>query len=291
MASTLLLRRRIKTAQNVSKTTKAMQMIAASKLKRAQDATLASRPYVLRLANIGRTLSERIDPISIQHPFLKPNRQTNKKLLVVFAPDKGLCGPLVTNLVKEIIVRAKGEFSIVTVGKKIEGPGRRLSKEIIAAFPFGTTLPTLETIYPITQIIEEQYLSRKIESVHLLYTHFTSIFSQKPVFKTILPLTISQAEDTKDVREVKRVPSYTLFEPSTGEILEPLLKHYLEMSLYQYLLESFVSEQASRMIAMQNATDNAREIVAELTLSYNKARQAKITSEILDISSSFFAYA
>lgn len=291
MASTLLLRRRIKTAQNVSKTTKAMQMIAASKLKRAQDATLASRPYVSKLSGIGKTLSERIDPHDINHPFLQLNNQAKKKLLIVFAPDKGLCGPLVTNLAREMLVNAKDEFVFVTVGKKIEGPTNRLNREIIAAFPFGTTLPMLETIYPIVQIIEEQYLSKKIASVHLLYTHFTSIFSQKPVFTTILPLTLNKAENNKDVQTAKETKSYTLFEPNVSTILDPLLKHYLEMSLYQNLLESFVSEQASRMIAMQNATDNAKEIVAELTLSYNKARQAKITSEILDISSSFFAYA
>lgn len=286
MANTQLLRRRIKTAQNVSKTTRAMQMIAASKMKRAQDATLASRPYVEKLSQVSTTLSHRIGKDS-SHPFLQTPKEINNTLLLVFAPDKGLCGGLITNLIREVFQKTQGDKNLIflTVGKKIEHQIGRLGKEIVASFPFGTTLPSFNMVFPIGKIVEEYFLTKKVDSVQIVSTHFSSIFAQKPTLTTLLPVSFLKEKE-------EDLPSFTLFEPSIPEILPYLLKHYLEMSIYQHLLESFVSEQAARMIAMQNATDNAKEIISALTLSYNKARQSKITSEILDISSgSLNAYA
>lgn len=254
-----------------------MQMLAASKLKRAQDATLASRPYVDKLTEMSNTLSYRVENVAA-HPFLQRRSDTDKKLLIVIAPDKGLCGGLITNLARELYAISRDKnFLILSVGKKIERHVAKLTNEVVATFPFGTTLPTRDAVFPITNIVEEYYLTSKVNSVHVLSTHFVSIFSQKPILAPLLPLSLDSKNETS---------TQTLFEPSVSAILNTLLKHYLEMALYQHLLESFVSEQGARMIAMQNATDNAKEIIEELTLSYNKARQAKITSEILDISSS-----
>lgn len=278
MATTLALKRRIKTAQNVSKTTKAMQMIAASKLKRAQDATLSSRPYVEKLTQITSTLSARIDR-DVVHPYLKKSENATHTLLLVFSPDKGLCGGLITNIVREVLQKQQDKnYSFLVVGKKIERYVARLGKDIVASFPFGTTLPAFDMVFPIVKIVEENFLSDKVDRVEILSTQFLSIFSQKPNAIPLLPIAFTQ--EKKDKSSV-----FTLFEPSITDMLPDLLKHHLEMVIYQNLLESYVSEQAARMVAMQNATDNAKEIIEDLTLSYNKARQAKITAEILDISS------
>lgn len=276
MASLLQLKRRIRAAQNVSKTTRAMQMIAASKLKKAQDATLSMRPYTDKLLSLTQRITQTTKK-EFQHPYLK-KRINGKTLLIFFSPDKGLCGALITNLFREFLRFTDEEKgpSIVVVGKKIEGHVVKLKNEVIASFNFGTTLPTFDMVYPISRIIDEYYLSNQVDSVKILYSHFASIFTQTPKITPLLPVEMPQEQI-----EI----GFTLFEPSTNAILPKLLKHYLEMILYQSLLESFVSEQASRMIAMQNATNNARDIIEDLLLEYNKTRQSKITSEILDISS------
>ncbi|MBI1982176.1 MAG: ATP synthase F1 subunit gamma [Candidatus Levybacteria bacterium] len=282
MANTLRLKRRIKTAQNVSKTTRAMQMIAASKLKRAQAAALSSRPYVEKLTLLSNNLTAKIDKDSL-HPYMKPGK-SDKELLIIISPDKGLCGGLVTNLIKEYLTLKTKDLILLTIGKKAQSYVLHTRQEIIASFPFGTTLPSFDVVYPIIKIINDHFLEAGVGSVKILTSHFTSIFSQKPVITTLLPITLPP--------ETEKSSNVLLFEPNIAEILPDLLKHYLEMTLYQYLLEGYLSEQAARMFAMQNATDNAKDMIEELTLEYNKARQEKITSEILDISSvSFFAYA
>ncbi len=282
MASILILKRRIQAAQNVSKTTKAMQMIAASKMKRAQEATLATRPYVAKLMTMSGSIVSKIEATQkIDHPYTRRETIAHKTLIIVLSPDKGLCGGLVTNLIREFLAHNATEKNAyyITVGKKIESQIAHRGSEIVASFTFGNTTPKLEMVYPIIRIIDEYYISKKVDSVKILTTHFTSIFSQTPKVTTILPLGVPELspEKTPDT-------PYT-FEPTLHDLLSPLLKHYLEMTLYQHLLESFVSEQAARMIAMQNATDNANGIIDDLKLEYNKTRQAKITSEILDISS------
>lgn len=282
MANTLRLKRRIKTAQNVSKTTRAMKMIAASKLKRAQLAALASRPYVEKLTLLTNGLTAKIDKDSL--PSYMKKGTPDKEFLIIISPDKGLCGGLIANLIKEYVGLKTKDLLLLTIGKKAEGYLLRTHQEIIASFPFGTTLPSFDFVYPIIKIVNDNFLTGKVGSVKILTSHFASIFSQKPVITTLLPIALPA--------EAKKTSGSLLFEPSVAEILPDLLKHYLEMSLYQHLLESYLSEQAARMFAMQNATDNAKDMIEELTLEYNKARQEKITSEILDISSvSFFAYA
>lgn len=281
MANTLALRRRIKTAQNVSKTTRAMQMIAASKLKRAQDATLASRPYVEKLTVLTQRLSSGTKD-SFSHPYLTTSSTSNKTLLIVVSPDKGLCGGLITNLIREYMGLQSDNYIFLTVGKKAEYYFVRLGKELIASFPIGITLPTFGIVYSLTKIIDEYFLGGKVRKIEALSTHFISLFSQKPVIHQILPL----AKPVDTDKENKNEASFEmLYEPDAATILPLLLKHYLEMSLYQHIMESYVSEQAARMIAMQNATSNAKDIIEALRLEYNKARQTRITNEILDISS------
>ncbi len=278
MASLLSLKRRIYAAQNVSKTTRAMQMISASKLKKAQNSALSLRIYAEKLISLSQSLTDKIDKEKF-HPYMKENSTSQKTLAITLSPDKGLCGILITNVIKEFLRLVKsGTFFYITVGKKVESKIASFGKpQILASFPFGNTTPTFDMVYPIVKIIDEYFMARKVDSVKILYSQFTNIFTQTPRAETLLPIKI--AMERKD----KGQNLTYLFEPNLDTLLSSLLKHYLEMSLYRYLLESFTSEQAARMLAMQNATDNAKDVISELRLEYNKKRQEKITNEILDI--------
>ncbi len=280
MANILSIKRRMQTAQNVSKTTRAMQMIAASKLKRAQERALSSRYYVEKLTSVTKNLSERVSEEE-KSDYMKIKSGSEKKLLIVISPDKGLCGGLITNLAKELLAddTASSQKEYVVIGKKLEKTVSRLGKDMIAFFEFGTTLPSFDVIYPIAKIIDDKFLSGKVSEVKILYSHFMTVFTQVPKISTLLPIKIEE-----NLTE-KKTENFMLFEPAPKEILPTILRHYLEMSLYQFILESYASEQAARMVAMKNATENAQEIIDYLRLEYNKQRQEKITNEILDIGS------
>lgn len=274
MATLLILKRRIKTAGNVSKTTKAMQMISASKLKKAQDAAVSSKPYVEKLEALSKNLSEKIDKDNLHEYMKTPNSKA--KLLIVISPDKGLSGGLVTNLIREVYkYSSTDKVYYVTIGKKAEAAVSLLNKDIIASFAFGTTLPQFDIVYPVAKLINEYFLGNKVSEVRILSTKFSNVFYQVPELKQILPVKLESEE------KMKSLP--TVFEPNVSELLPDLLQHYLEMLIYQGFLESYASEQAARMIAMKNATDNALDIISELQLEYNKTRQEKITNELLDI--------
>jgi F-type H+-transporting ATPase subunit gamma len=281
MANLLSLKRRIKAAHNVSKTTKAMQMIAVSKLKKAQNATLAGRPYVEKLSLISNSVLGKLGG-TYSHDYMK-QPANDKSLIVIIAPDKGLCGGLITNLIREIInLDSQNKNNIyLTIGKKVETTVMNLQKELVASFKFGTTLPTYDLVMPIVKIIDEYFLSGKVGRVKILSTNFLSVFSQKPHLTNILPIELPKTESN----------SFALFEPKPEQLLPPLLRHFLEMTVYQNLLESYASEQGAKMVAMQSATDNANEIVESLQLEYNKGRQEKITNEILDIGGAAFSLA
>lgn len=273
MATLLTLKRRIKTAKNVSKTTKAMQMIAASKLKRAQDAAVAAKPYTEKLTELSKniTLQKEIGEITA---YTKDG-QTNSKLIIVVSPDKGLSGGLVTNLIREVLNEdAKLKTSYITIGKKAENYLNAFGKDIVASFPFGTTIPEFDSIFPVLKIVDDYFLSGKVSKIEIITTQFVGVFTQAPQRQILLPVKIEEENTTS--RDI-------LFEPNVFELLPDLLRHYLEITFYQSLLESYASEQAARMIAMKNATDNANDIIEELTLAFNKSRQEKITNELLDI--------
>jgi F-type H+-transporting ATPase subunit gamma len=277
MANILSLKRRIQAAKNVSKTTKAMQMIAASKLKRAQEAVTATRPYVQKISDMTANIMQ-ATPETYTHPYLAQRTTTGKTLLIIISPDKGLSGSLISNLIREFLRYQKDapETAYIVVGKKLEGQVVNLKKEILAAFAFGLNLPTFDMVYPLVKLIDDYYTTGKVDSVKILTTEFTSVFTQKPRIVEILPIPLTKTEEPAE-------KNFYLYEPDPATLLNTLLKHYVEMTVYQQLVEAFVSEQAAKMMAMQNATTNANDIIEDLQLEYNKTRQAKITSEILDI--------
>lgn len=275
MANLITLKRKIRVAKNIAKTTRAMQMVAASKTKRAQENTLRSRPYADRFTLMVKNLAGRV-PQDFVHPFLaKEKSDQGKTLLVVLSPDKGLCGSLISNLTRELLSFKKERNPLfLTVGKKL---ATRVTGDIIVAdFPMGISQPTFEQVTSIMQIVQEGIKKGEFSQVYALYAKFESLFLQQPVIEKLIPIEISQSQDMVGL-------NYYLFEPNAKDILESILPHYVENKLYQLILESFASEQVARMIAMQNATDNAQDVISQLSLVYNKARQERITNEILDV--------
>lgn len=280
MANLLSIKRRIQTAQNVSKTTKALQMIAASKLKRAQNAALSGRPYVDKLTFLSQSIASKVEKENL-HPYLLEPKG-DKTLTIVISPDKGLCGSLITNLIREVILSENKNTSYIILGKKLESAVGRLNKEIVASFPSGTTLPTFDIVYPILQLADDYFLNGKVSKVNIISAKFISVFTQKVETEQILPIRLETTEKSTE---------QAIFEPNAISLLPDLLRHYLEMNIYHRIVENYASEQASRMIAMKNATDNANDVISELQLEYNKGRQEKITNEILDIGGATFAVA
>lgn len=284
MSNILILKRKIKTAQNVSKTTRAMQMIAASKLNKAQNAALSSRPFVEKITELTKRVSHKIEDEK-KHEYMRQNG-SNSTLLILFTPDKGLCGGMVTNVIRQFIDfdSANKNISYIAVGKKAESTLSSLGKQMIASFDFGTILPSFDQVLPLVKLIDGLYLDSKVGKVLVIHTNFKSVFQQMPKTVDLLPIKIEDEVSTLE-------SSVTLFEPDASEMLPFLLRQYIEMNLFQFFLENYLSEQAARMIAMQNATDNANELIKALKLLYNKSRQERITNEILDISSgAIFAY-
>ncbi len=282
MAAIIQLKRRIKTAQNISKTTRALNMIATSKLKRAQDAAISSRPYADTLLEVMRSIVKNIEP-GDRDSYLKGN-ESKTDLYIVISPDKGLCGSMVPNLVREFHKQIKDkDCFLITLGKKIEPYAIRSKKTILASFPFGNTLPSFSAAYPILSVIDDYFLKGKVNNVCILTTKFKSVFTQEPEVIQLLPVEMPEGS------VITKTSAIISFEPSAGEILPELLKRYIQMTMYHSMQESYASFQAAQMTAMKNATDNANDIIEDLKLVYNKTRQERITNELLDIAGSAFA--
>lgn len=279
MASLVSLKRRIKTAKNISQLTRALEMVAASKMRKAKDKTLASRPYADKLFSITRSLGTRVDKEDM-HPLFLP-KESGNTLLVIFSPDRALCGPIISNLLRAFHQIKKGleknKLNIVTVGNKIAQKMLKNNMRIVADFPFGTTVPSFDTALHLRSLLVDGFLKGEFREVFCLYTKFESVFIQKPEKRDILPISLESASLSQKIE----LPY--LFEPNPRTILDSILPHFIEMQLFQILMESFASEQAARMNAMHNARENAKEVVDILTLEYNKIRQEKVTNEILDI--------
>lgn len=273
MTGTKAIKRRIKATRNIAKVTKAMQMVAATKMGRAQRAALSSRSYAERLATVAAHLAK--NKTAANHPFLAAKgKPTVGDLIIVVAPEKGLCGSLATNL-EPILNIHRGSF--ISVGNKARGIILKNRLNLIADFPLGLRLPGFELVQPLAHLVTQGFIKEDFGRVYVIYSHFENTVAQTPTEKTLLPLRLSTAEPTAETYR-----DY-LFEPDAQTLMDSVFKHYLEMQLFQVLLESYASEQSARMIAMKNATDNASSGIDELTLFYNKSRQQEITSEIADI--------
>ncbi|HEX7590361.1 MAG TPA: ATP synthase F1 subunit gamma [Candidatus Limnocylindrales bacterium] len=272
------IRRRISSSKNIRQITRAMQFVAASKLRRAQESTLASRPYSELLDEILADLASVLS--GDEHPLLK-RREEGKRLIVLITSDRGLAGPLNTNAIRfasKEIIEHPGELELVSVGRKGRDAMRRARVPIIAHFAGFGDRPSFDDILPLARLISDEYEAGTYNQVDIVFTRFISTLVQRADIAQLLP--IKASADTHGIPG-----SQFIFEPAPEEVLNQLLPRYLGTRLYQAALESTASFFSSQMVAMKNATENADELIEDLTLSYNKARQARITSELIEIAS------
>ncbi len=281
MANTRQIKGRISTAANISKITKAMEMVSASKMRRAQQQALAARPYTRAIQESLQKVAHFTNPAV--HPLLSTHKE-GKNIILLLSTDRGLCGGLNTNLFKAAWQWSKGhtEVEFIVVGKKAIAFARKMGFTIAAQF---TELPekvVTGDILPISSLVTEKFLSHEYHSIHIIYMDFINTLTQKVRVTQLLPVTPEETALPEALQNMKDLSEYT-FEPHAREILDELLPYYIENTIYQTLLEAKASEHSARMVAMKNASDNAKELVGELKLLFNKSRQAAITNELLDI--------
>ncbi len=294
MAGTKEIKRRIKSVKNTKKITKAMELVAASKMKRAVSATLASRLYAdyswAVLTSIAKNVEEISNPL-----FLERDKKESKQniLLVLITSNRGLCGAYNAQVIKKslpLLKDANVNIDIVSIGKKGDTAMRRVGKNILASF---TELPdniSLNDVIPISKMLIEEYNSLRYDKVYIVYTDFISAMLQKPNIKQILPISKTELKElteelAKDkTQEYKEQKINYLIEGDMNTLLSSLAEKITRMQIYQMLLESNASEQSSRMVAMKNASEASGEMIDDLTLVFNKARQSNITREISEIS-------
>ena len=276
MASPGDIRRRINAAKNIKQITRAMQFVAASKLRRAQEATLAARPYSEKidevLADVAAVLG------SEDHPLLADPTGA-KRLLILITTDRGLAGPLNTNTIRFVareILDHPGDLAVVSVGRKGRDAMRRTRVPIEAHFAGFGDKPAFADVLPLANLITQDFLSGEYGRIDMVYSRFVSTLSQKPILDQILP--IQPTEDTEGIPG-----NQFIFEPSPAAVLEQLLPRYVATRIFHAVLEGRASEESSRMVAMKNATENAGELIDDLTLVFNKVRQSNITREMIEI--------
>lgn len=291
MANLRDIRRRIKSVKNTRQITRAMQLVSSSKMKRAQDAAVAGRTYALLLADLLDTVSEKLNlaDTKIEHPFFE-KRTVKTRGILVMSTDKGLCGPLNTNLFRKIIDEVKNDAKFVTVGRKAKQFISRTGRNLFADFSISDKVVFSE-IRPLLKLLTDAYASGEIDTIEIAYPSFVNVLVQEPVIQSLLPIVGLEEVLDQLKKRVADLPSLEArndsremtFEPSVESVLSELPGLYVKVIIHQLLLESRAAEHCARMVAMKAATDNASTLVDDLTLDYNKARQAAITQEILEI--------
>ena len=339
------LKSRIRTAKNIAQLAKTLEMVSVTKIRRARRLAETVRPYAERITSLGDTAMRNIGPGEFVHPYLgnQPGRSGDRppggrpvpgtaeggeardggsRLLLVIGPDKGLCGPLVSNLVRRMFEEDTPETQLITVGKRVEAAAVRLAgPRLAASFPVGSRLPEYSLVYDLVLAINGFILSGRAARLDVLYTRFVSYFTQVPTLDHVLPLQPAQAgaraaepgtsgaqsapaargtaaaapgsaaenlaaavapKQGTAPEEPESQRPHTI-EPDLTGLLQALLPHYLEVRLFDAVIQAYSSEHGARMVAMQNAKKNALEIADSFTLLYNKTRQERITNEILDL--------
>jgi F-type H+-transporting ATPase subunit gamma len=277
MPSQREIRRRIASVRNIKQITRAMQFVAASKLKRAQDATLQSRPYAEKIDEVLADLASVLD--GEDHPLLA-KRDEGARLLVLLTTDRGLAGSLNTNTIRfaaQQITDDASDLAVVTVGRKGQGAMRRARLPIVASFDGFGDRPSFASVVAVARLLTDDYVAGKYRVIDMLYPRFVSTLTQRPVVDRLLP--VEPAPDSDEGIPGRQF----IFEPNPGEVLRQLLPRYVATRIFQAVLELTASEQSARMVAMKNATENAQELIDDLTLTYNKVRQANITREMIEI--------
>lgn len=277
MPSVRDIKRRIRSVENTAKITKAMSMIAASKMRRAQEMALRSRPYAERMRDILADLAAQPHDEESLHPLLVTRHVANLSVVLI-TPDRGLTGGLhskINRKAAQFILDQSLDTSIIAVGRKGRDFMVRTGQDVKAVFSEIGDTPTLADTTAISRIVVDDYTNGRVDAVYIVYAGFVSTTVQNPIVQTLLPVKPS-------VLLPEHAVGY-IYEPDSREVLSELLPRFVQLQVYHAILESIASEQSGRMVAMRNATDNADEMTVDLTLEMNKARQESITTELLDI--------
>ncbi len=284
MPNIRLIKRRIKSAKNIAQITRAMEMVAASRMRRAQQQAVSGKAYAMKIYEMVLRLAPRVD--ATNHPLLgKPASISGKRLIITISTNKGLCGGLNTNLFRFMgrEYSDPGRQNHIIIGKKATSFLSRITTPESILADFSAEVPFVRTVPAITSLITKGFIGGECDGVDIVYNEFVSALRQNPRKKTILPLTLEGVAREEDREEDGHEAHDILIEPDPETVFAALLPHYLENQIRDAILQAEASEHSARMIAMRSATDNAQSLMDDLTLVYNKARQEKITYEITDM--------
>jgi len=277
MPSVRQIKRRIRSVENTAKITKAMSMIAASKMRRAQETALRGRPYAERMRDLLADLAAQPHDEEELHPLLR-RREIRNVELVLITPDRGLTGGMNTNINRtagQFALQQTGQVSVIAVGRKGRDFMVRYGRDVRAVFTDIGDRPSLTDVTPMARLVIDEYSEGRVDAVYVVYANFVSTVVQRPVVELLLPVVPAELRPQEAVGYI--------YEPDSATVLSALLPRFVETQLYHAVLEGVASEQSARMVAMRNATDNATQMADDLTLEMNKVRQETITKELLDI--------
>jgi F-type H+-transporting ATPase subunit gamma len=290
MPSTRDIRRRIKSVKNTAQITKAMQMVASAKMRKAQQAALAGRPYAELMNEVLSAVVGNTGDFT--NPLMEV-REVKKCAVIVVSTDKGLCGALNTNLLREAARLDRDATVHITAGRKASQFVARTKRQLAAEFTYRDN-PMFSEARAISKFAQEMFLKGEVDKVDVLFSNFINVMTQKPELRSFLPIGEIKAVEAGIAgagggAALQKSTAEYLFEPGADQVFGSLLPHYLNFQIYQVLLEAKASEHSARMVAMKSATDNAKQLIKDLTLEYNKLRQANITRELLEITTAQMA--
>jgi F-type H+-transporting ATPase subunit gamma len=299
LATAREIKRRIRSIKNIAQVTRAMQMVAAAKMRRAQEQVLATRAYAEKAWQILTHLAAQPGVSAEMHPLFQHHPSVDTVGLLLITSDKGLCGGYNANIIRiasRFVLEAGRPVKLVTVGRKGRNYMMRYGRDVVAEFTELPARPSLLDITPIARTALDGFLRREMDEVYLAYTDFVNTLIQRPVVRRLLPLVATEMESALASAfapvvtggrgrqmEITKLKANYIYEPDPRAILDTVLPRFTELQVYHAVLEALASEHSARMVAMRNATDSANDLLADLTLSYNQARQAAITKEMLDI--------
>lgn len=281
MAGAKEIRSTIQSTQKTRKITRAMEMVAASKMRKTQERMRASKPYATKIYDVVKHLAKAAS--EYRHPFMV-NRAVKRVGVIVVTTDRGLCGGLNANLLRETLRQIKQyqqagqEVALCVIGRKGQGFFKRVGGEVLATIDHLGDTPGVRDILGVVKVMCDAFYDGKIDALHIVYNEFINTMTQKPVIKQLLPLPAAADEQQKLTHHWDYI-----YEPDAKDILDVLLKRYIELQVYQGVVENIACEQAAKMMAMKSATDNAGDLIKQFQLAYNKARQAAITQELAEI--------
>lgn len=281
MAGAKEIRSKIASIKNTQKITRAMEMVAASKMRKTQERMRASKPYATKIYDVVKHIAQASS--EYRHPFMV-TRDIKRVGLIVVTSDRGLCGGLNANLLRETIAvmraqqSAGKEIDVCVIGRKGQAFFKRVGGRVLASVDHLGDTPGIKDLLGVVKVMLDAFYQGEIDALHIVYNEFINTMTQKPIFKQLLPLPTAE----EDSKSLSHHWDY-IYEPEAKELLDDLLERYIELQVYQAVVENIACEQAAKMIAMKSATDNAGDLIKEFQLAYNKARQTAITQELAEI--------